>query len=273
MKNLNFPYNLFDLKNKTIVLTGSAGRLGSRFANVLSSAGGKVVLVDVDSRKNKKLQTEIERKYKYMPLMYNVDFSNEESVELFVEDILKKEKHIDVLINNAHFVPRAHPHRDASFEDYPFDLWNKTISVNLGGLFLCCKKVGKVMTKQKKGVIVNVSSIYGINGADQRIYGTSRLNSPAFYSASKGAMVNLTKYLAAYWHGKNIRVNTLTLGGVFDKKLHTNKQFVKKYSDKTILGRMGNKKDYDGALLFLSSSASSYMTGSNLIIDGGWSSW
>ena len=181
MKNLNFPYNLFDLKNKTIVLTGSAGRLGSRFANVLSSAGGKVVLVDVDSRKNKKLQTEIERKYKYMPLMYNVDFSNEESVELFVEDILKKEKHIDVLINNAHFVPRAHPHRDASFEDYPFDLWNKTISVNLGGLFLCCKKVGKVMTKQKIPRPPVLDVFLGANKSQKHVCGV-RKNPILFFS-------------------------------------------------------------------------------------------
>jgi len=273
MKNIDFPYKLFSLKDKTIVLTGSAGRLGSRFAHVLSSAGGKVVLVDVDVIKNKKLQNELEKKYKYKPLCYNIDISDEPSVDLFVQDMLKKQKHIDVLINNAHFVPRKHPQRDSSFENYPFDLWNKTISVNLGGLFLCCKKIGKVMVKQKKGIIVNISSIYGIVGSDQRIYGKSRLNSPAFYSASKGAMVNLTRYLAAYWHRKNIRVNTLTLGGVFDQDLHKNKQFVNKYSQKTILGRMGNKQDYDGAILFLSSDASSYMTGSNLIVDGGWSAW
>ena len=129
------------------------------------------------------------------------------------------------------------------------------------------------MLRQKNGTIVNISSIYGISGADQRIYGKSRLNSPVFYAATKGAMVNLTRYLAAYWHGKNIRVNTLTFGGVFDAKLHKDKEFVRKYSEKTILGRMAKKEDYDGALLFLTSDASSYMTGANLIVDGGWTAW
>jgi NAD(P)-dependent dehydrogenase (short-subunit alcohol dehydrogenase family) len=110
-------------------------------------------------------------------------------------------------------------------------------------------------------------------GPDQRIYGKSRFDSPAFYSATKGAVVNLTRYLAAYWHQKNIRVNTLTLGGVFDSNLHKDKNFVKNYSNKTIIGRMGKKEDFDGALLFLASDASEYVTGSNIVVDGGWTAW
>ena len=128
------------------------------------------------------------------------------------------------------------------------------------------------MAKQKNGVIINISSIYGMSGADQRIYGKSNLNSPVSYAASKGGIVNLTRYLAAYWNKKNVRVNTLTLGGVQDNS-YQSKEFIKKYSEKTILGRMAKKEDYEGAILFLISDASSYMTGSNLIIDGGWTSW
>ena len=109
-------------------------------------------------------------------------------------------------------------------------------------------------------------------GADQRIYGDSGLNSQPSYAATKGAIVNLTRYLAAYWNGKNIRVNTLTLGGVLDKS-YMKDSFIKKYSEKTILGRMANKNEYNGALLFLVSDASSYMTGTNLVIDGGWTAW
>jgi len=152
-------------------------------------------------------------------------------------------------------------------------LWKKVIDVNLTGVFLCCQEFGKVMQKQKNGVIVNISSIYGISGADQRIYGNSKLNSQVSHSATKGALVNLTRYLAAYWHGKNIRVNTLTLGGGELDRTYMNKSFVKNYSGKTILNRMANSEEYNGALLFLSSDASSYMTGANLVIDGGWTAW
>ena len=140
------------------------------------------------------------------------------------------------------------------------------------GVYLCSQEFGKIMSKQKKGVIINISSIYGMVGADQRIYGNNKLNLPVSYAASKGAILNLTRYLAAYWHGQNIRVNTLTLGGVQDTR-YQDKKFIEKYSEKTILGRMAKKHEYNGAILFLMSDASSYMTGSNLIVDGGWTAW
>jgi NAD(P)-dependent dehydrogenase (short-subunit alcohol dehydrogenase family) len=265
--------SIFDIKNKTIVLTGSAGRLGERFAHVLSSSGSNVVLVDIQTKKNQKLENDLKKKYSTNPIAISADISDENDVKKMVQIILKKYKKIDVLVNNAHFISREHPKRDASFENYPIELWDDMISKNLRGLFFCSREIGKVMLKQKKGVMVNISSIYGIMGADQRIYSKSRLNSPSPYAVTKGGLVNLTRYLAAYWHGKNIRVNTLTLGGVYDKKLHQDKLFIKKYSEKTILGRMAKKSDYDGALLFLVSNASSYVTGSNIIVDGGWSAW
>tara|TARA_B110000881_G_C18334168_1_gene393222 strand:- start:232 stop:717 length:486 start_codon:yes stop_codon:yes gene_type:complete len=158
------------------------------------------------------------------------------------------------------------------FETFPLEVWNKVIGVNLTGVFVCSQELGSIMAKQKGGVIVNISSIYGMVGADQRIYGESGLNSQPSYAATKGAIVNLTRYLAAYWNGKNVRVNTLTLGGVLDKS-YMKDSFIKKYSEKTILGRMANKNEYNGALLFLVSDASSYMTGTNLVIDGGWTAW
>ncbi len=265
--------NIFDIKNKTIVLTGSAGRLGEHFAHVLSSSGANVALIDIQTKKNQKLENDLKNLYNTNPIAINADISDESDVKKITQIILKKYKKIDALVNNAHFISRDNPKRDSSFENYPIDLWDDMISINLRGLFLCSREFGKVMLKQKKGIIVNISSIYGILGADQRIYGKSRLNSPSPYAVTKGGLVNLTRYLAAYWHGKNIRVNALTLGGVYDKKLHQDKSFIKKYSDKTMLGRMANKSDYDGALLFLVSDASSYVTGSNIIVDGGWSAW
>jgi NAD(P)-dependent dehydrogenase (short-subunit alcohol dehydrogenase family) len=265
---------LFDLSGKVIILTGSAGRLGTRFAHVLSDAGANVVLVDMEQKNNKKLERELTNKYKTKPLTITADITKEFEVRKIKQIVLSKYKKIDILINNAHYVPRDHPDVDAPFEQYPVELWEKTTSDNLKAIFLCSREIGKVMSKQQSGVIVNISSIYGIVGTDQRIYGKSKLNSPASYAATKGGVVNLTRYLAAYWHRKNIRVNTLTLGGVYDEGLHShNKEFVKNYSQKTMIGRMANKEDYDGALLYLVSDASSYMTGANLIVDGGWSAW
>ena len=126
------------------------------------------------------------------------------------------------------------------------------------------------MVKQKQGNIINISSIYGLNGSDQRIYGKSKLNSSPAYAVTKSGILNLTRYLASYWHDKGIRVNTLSLGGV---KNNQDSTFVKNYSYKTMVGRMANQNDYSGSILFLASNASSYMTGSNLVVDGGWTAW
>ena len=264
--------DLFSLKNKTVVLTGSAGRLGNQFANVLSAAGANMVLVDKELAKNKKLQLELTKKYNTKSLVCQVDISNKKSLVHMTKDIIKKFGHIDVLVNNAYFNPNQSNYSHVSFEEFPVKLWEQMLLVNLTGVFLCSQEIGKVLLKQRRGVIVNISSIYGLNGADQRIYGNSKLNSSISYAATKGAVVNMTRYLAACWHRKNIRVNTLSLGGVLDKSYMKN-EFVKKYSEKTMLGRMANKEEYRGAILFLASNASSYMTGSNLIVDGGWTAW
>lgn len=268
------PFRLFDLTGKTIILTGSAGRLGTNFAHTLSHAGADVILVDIDDKKNKKLENIISKECKTKPLACNVNITKKEGLLQLGKQIVKKYGKIDGLVNNAFYSPRLNVKRSAMrFEEYPADLWNDVVSVNLTGIFLCCQEFGKIMVKQKTGgSIVNISSIYGINGADQRIYGKSELNSPPSYAATKGAVVNFTRYLAAYWNRKNIRVNTMTLGGVLDES-YMNKEFIKNYSGKTMLGRMANKNEYNGALLFLLSNASSYMTGANLILDGGWSAW
>lgn len=266
----NTVNKIFDLKNKTIVLTGSSGRLGSQYADILSSVGANVMLVD--TKKNEKLKIQLSKKYKTKPESYVVDISDQKSVREMKKDIVKKYQKIDVLINNAFFNPSKSKFSSSPFEEFPLDLWNDVINVNLTGALICSQEIGKIMVKQKKGVIVNISSIYGLVGADQRIYGKSKLNSPVSYAVTKGAIVNFSRYLAAYWHKKNIRVNTLSLGGVLDTA-YMKKDFVQKYSQKTMLGRMANKEEYNGALLFLVSDASSYMTGANLVVDGGWTAW
>ncbi|RDJ32195.1 MAG: SDR family NAD(P)-dependent oxidoreductase [Crenarchaeota archaeon] len=265
---------IFNLQNKVIILTGSAGLLGTEYANILSDAGATLILVDTNTTKNIELKNKINKQYKSNSIAMNVDITSKNDVQKMVLDVVSKYGKIDGLINNAFLNHAKNQSQNGknSFESFPIEIWNKSLDLNLTAVFICCQEVGKVMVKQKNGVIVNISSIYGISGADQRIYGKSNLNSPVSYAASKGGIVNLTRYLAAYWNKKNIRVNTLTLGGVQDNSYQT-KEFINKYSEKTILGRMAKKEDYKGAILFLMSDASSYMTGSNLIIDGGWTAW
>jgi NAD(P)-dependent dehydrogenase (short-subunit alcohol dehydrogenase family) len=264
---------LFDIRKKTIVLTGSVGFLGSQYADFLSSAGANVVLVDLNDSKNKKLEQKLAHKYNTKPMSLNCDITDENAVKNMKNQILEKFDKIDGLVNNAVFHPREeNKNRLMPFESFPLELWNDAISVDLNGAFLCCREIGSVMKKQKNGTIVNISSIYGLTGTDQRIYGNSKLNSPVSYAVTKGAIVNLTRYLAAYWQNTNVRVNTLSLGGVRDNS-YMQSEFIKNYSKKTILGRMAEKSEYNGSLLFLLSDASSYMTGSNLIIDGGWTAW
>ena len=264
---------IFDLTNRVVILTGSAGRLGTHYAHVLSDAGANVILVDIDEKKNKKLEQILSEKYQTKPMVSTIDISKKSDVIKMANKVFNKYKRIDGLINNAFYSPVPSKEKFAEpFESFSLELWNQVLSINLTGVFLCSQEIGKIMIKQKRGVIVNISSIYGMNGADQRIYGSSNLNSPVSYAVTKGAIINLTRYLAAYWHRKNIRVNTLTLGGVLDTSYMPN-EFIKKYSEKTMLGRMANNDEYKGAILFLISDASSYMTGSNLIIDGGWTAW
>jgi NAD(P)-dependent dehydrogenase (short-subunit alcohol dehydrogenase family) len=260
---------IFDVSGKTIIITGAAGLLGEQYAEGLSQVGANVVLADVDFKKCKEKCIKLGKKYSVEPLPIKLDLTRSTSVRNMVKKVIKKYGKIDVLINNAAY-QGDDKLRTTSFEKLPLKNWNKAIDVNLTGVFLCCQEVGKVMFKQRKGVIINISSTYGIVAPDQRIYGKSSQNSAVFYAATKSAILNLTRYLASYWQGKGIRVNTLSPGGV---EKNQEKGFRKKYVEKTMLGRMAKKDEYIGPIIFLSSDASSYMTGSNLIVDGGWTAW
>ncbi len=260
---------VFDFSNRVIVITGAAGLLGSEYADGFCQAGVNVVLADKNFEKCKKLAAKLEKKYGVKSLPIKLDVTNPNSIKKMVAHITKKFSKIDVLVNNAIY-PEIGKIKKTKFEDFPLDIWKKGIDVNLTGMFLCSQQIGKIMKKQKNGVIINISSIYGIKGPDQRIYGKTKIIKSALYATTKGAVINFTKYLASYWNRTGIRVNTLSLGGVEENQ---DRDFKKKYSDKTMIGRMAKKDEYVGALLFLSSDASSYMTGSNLVIDGGWSAW
>jgi len=214
----------------------------------------------------------------YQALGVAVDVTNPDSTTAMVAQAVERFGSLDVLINSAAMDPKFDPQHAGSqganaFESYSLDSWRQALDVNLTGMFLASQAAVVPMLAQGKGAIVNICSTYGLNGPDQRLYerpdGT-RSFKPVYYSVTKAGVLGFTRYLAAYYAGKNIRVNALTPGGVFNGH---DEVFTKAYSSRTILGRMANLDEMSAAMLFLASDASSYMTGSNLVVDGGWTAW
>lgn len=269
----------FDLSGRVVIVTGGAGLLGREYARALAEAGAHVVVADINGPDAGRLASEVTTQTRVAALGLHTDVSDKSSVQAMVARTLSTFGRLDALVNNAGLDPKfdaqhAGEHVNA-FEDYPLELWNQGLAVNLTGMFLCAQAVARPMLNQGKGVIVNVSSTYGLVGPDQRLYerddaAAPRTYKPVVYSVTKSAVLGLTRYLATYWAGKNIRVNALTPGGVFNDH---DPGFVERYSHRTPLGRMADRSEYRGALLFLVSDASSYMTGANLVVDGGWTAW
>jgi 2-deoxy-D-gluconate 3-dehydrogenase len=269
----------FDLTGRVAVVTGGVGLLGAEFCRTLAEAGAAVAVVDLNGFA---AQAVAERLTKdgYQALALPTDITQPESVRAAVEQTLSTFGRLDVLVNSAALDPKFDPDAvskgitPGAFEDYPLDLWNSALNVNLTGMFLMTQACVKPMLEQgKKGSIVNICSTYGLNGPDQRIYvkeGKRVAFKPVYYTVTKAGVMGFTKYLAAYYAGTEIRVNALTPGGVFNNH---EEYFVTNYSAKTILGRMAKKDEMNGALLFLASDASSYMTGNNVVVDGGWTAW
>jgi len=272
---------LFSLKNKVAIVTGALGLIGKNHCEALSEAGANVVVCDLDETKCKNFASTLPTK----SIGVGVDITDKLSVENLRDKTLTEFGKIDVLVNNAAindmFVPKDsfgdNPQAAAEqsmFENYPLEMWQKSLDVNVTGAFLCSQIIGTVMAKSAKGSIINVASTYGMVGPDQSIYkkpdgSQSFYKSPA-YPATKGAIINFTRFLAAYWGNKGVRVNTLTPGGVENNQ---DEYFINNYSAKTPIGRMAYPTDYKGAIVFLSSDASDYMTGANLVVDGGWTAW
>jgi len=266
----------FDLEGRTVLITGGAGLLGAAYANALVRSGASVVIADIDLAAAERVARGLNTP---AACAMEIDVTDPDSVNEAVTSTVSWSGAIDGLVNNAaldpKFDPQHGPPPTQAFEEYPLDLWTRELAVNLTGQFLCAQRIGRLMRDRKRGSIVNVSSIYGLVGPDQRLYeepgaeGPPRIK-PVSYCVTKSGVIGLTRYLAAYWAGQGIRVNTLTLGGVFNGH---DEGFVRRYGSRTPLGRMARVDEYCGALMFLLSDASSYMTGANLVVDGGWTAW
>jgi len=266
---------LFSLANKVVVVTGGAGLLGQVFCQALVDVGANVAIVDLDLASAETVAKRINKSEAQRVIAVGSDITSPESVTQMVTNVVKQLGRIDVLVNNAASKGSNLNAFFESFEDYSLKTWREVMSVNIDGLFLVAQAVGKQMKKQGGGSIIQTSSIYGVVAPDQRIYEGSEyngrpINTPAVYSASKSAVNGLTNYLATYWASSKIRVNSLTPGGIASGQ---NSEFNKKYSNRVPLGRMGEATELVGALIYLASDASSYVTGQNLIVDGGLSAW
>ncbi|MBP6208003.1 MAG: SDR family oxidoreductase [Anaerolineales bacterium] len=269
----------FSLKDRVAVVTGGVGLLGAEFCKTLAEAGAAIAVVDLNGEAAGKVADGL-NKMGYKAMGIATDITKPESVNAMVSAVLSKFGRLDVLVNSAALDPKFDPEAAAkgiapgAFEDYPLEQWNAAMNVNLTGMFLVTQACVKQMVAQgKKGSVINICSTYGLNGPDQRIYikdGRRVAFKPVYYTVTKAGVMGFTKYLAAYYAETEIRVNALTPGGVYNNH---EEYFVKNYSAKTILGRMAKKDEMNGALLFLASDASSYMTGNNVVVDGGWTAW
>lgn len=266
---------LFDLSGKRALVTGAAGILGSRFAGGLADCGAAVACLDLNAETSEALARQLCDDYGTECISIACDLRDAAAVEDAVADIETRLGPLDVLINNAASKSDSIEAFLAPLEEYEPETWHQVMAVNLEGAFYMARAVGRRMADRGSGSIVQISSIYGLLGPDQRIYEGSeylgrRINTPPVYSASKAGIIGLTKYLATYWGGRGVRVNTLTPGGV---KSGQNDMFQNMYGRRVPLGRMANADEMVGAMVFLASEASTYVTGQNLVVDGGVSAW
>ncbi len=277
MENNQYLTKLFDLSNKIVVLTGGMGKLGAEFAGALVKAGAKVAIFDVIKEPSRELAALAEE----WPLLFlTVDITDESWVLKSFDEVVGKWGTPNVLINNAAWNPSPDKSSRASvpFEHYPLDVWRAVMDLNITGAAICAKVFGSKLIKEKKpGVLVNIASTYGLVAPDQSLYNHKQTENKlpyvkdASYSVSKAALIALTRNLAVEWAYHGIRVVALSPGGVITE--NGDQEFTRKYEKRTPLGRMANKDEYNAALIFLISDSASYMTGTNLVVDGGWTIW
>ena len=258
--------DLFSLGGRVAVVTGGAGQLGTEIARGLADQGARVAVFDIAAEDGgDEIRT------------YGVDVTDRAAIERATDEVTKQWDVPHVLVNAAALdsPPDAPAEEVGPFEDYPSESFDQVMEVNVKGTLLCCQVIGARMAAAGRGSIVNVSSIYGMLSPVQQLYDFRRREGDAFfkpvaYSVSKSALYNLTRYLATYWARSGVRVNTLTLAGVWNDQP---REFVEAYTERMPLGRLANADEVVGPVVFLASDASSYVTGANVVVDGGWSAW
>lgn len=266
----------FDFSGKSVLITAGAGTLGPEFAKGFLDHGAKVAIADINAEATKRIAAELSAKSGGRAIGIVADVADPVSVRAMVKDTVDAFGSIDVLINNAAYFPDDFARFFRRFEDYDLEQWREVMAVNIDGMFLVAQAAGRQMIAQRSGgAIVQTSSIYGLLASDERIYEGSEylgspINNPAVYSASKAAVVGLTRWLAAYWAKQNIRVNTVAPGGVESGQ---NETFTAKYGARVPMGRMAHLNEITSTVLYLASDASSYVTGQCIAVDGGLSAW
>ena len=280
MKNIDL--NRLNIKGKVCVVTGGGGLIGMKHSEAILEGGGIPVLLDIVPTGMERVKKSLKEEYgdDIVVETYVTDITDRDKLVAVREDLLKKYGHVDVLINNAANNPKVEGGSKnlgaIRFHNFPVEMWNQDIAVGLTGAFLCAQVFGEQMEKQNKGVILNISSDYGIIAPDQRIYRKEGVPEdeqtvkPVSYSVVKHAIIGLTKYLAVYWASKGIRVNTLCPASLSNGQ---DEEFVSKISQLIPLGRMSNPDEYVCTILYMISDATTYMTGATVILDGGRTIW
>jgi NAD(P)-dependent dehydrogenase (short-subunit alcohol dehydrogenase family) len=250
---------IFSCKDKVAIVTGGGGLLGAEISKALADFGANVYVAEIDPQNESHSSSQISS--------LKLNTTSEEEVKQAFKQVIDKEKRLDILVTCAY--PRTEDW-GATVENVPLDSWQKNLNSQLGGAFICCREAAAHMKNTGGGSIINMASTYGVVAPDFSIYEGSDMTMPVAYSAIKSGLIGLTRYFATYYSGFNIRANSISPGGIQDKQPD---EFVNRYSKKTPLGRMGRASDIVGGVIFLASESSSYITGQNLLIDGGWTVW
>jgi len=271
--------SVFGLSGRVAIIAGGAGLLGPKHVEAIAAAGGIPVVADIDLASAEAVASSARKNFGVDAWAARTDITRPDDIERLMEETIARHGRIDILINNAANNPKVEGGSSAAFarlERFTLSQWQRDLDVGLTGAFLCCQIVGREMAARGTGAIINIASEYGIIAPDQRLYrlpgvpDDEQPTKPISYTVVKSGLIGMTRYLATYWADRGVRVNTLTVGGIENGQ---HPDFLCKASDRIPLGRMAQVDEYQGAILFLASDASSFMTGSNVVVDGGKSCW